>query len=263
MTQKIESAGCRSGNDIALLIKTKADELLSSASGCRFLLIDGDVADTFDIFELFVDAVAHGLTERGMSLRVIFTLGNHEFWAGSNYGDVVMKYRIILNKYGMILLHNDLLCLYADGCSDIVLGSEFSRMSDSQVGQELGDAEFIILGGTGFSGCSVSFNADCGVYMDTISRELEVRESIVFESLYRRVEELLSDKNVIVMTHMPKSHWCYNTAYHEGFLYIEGHTHQNRFRDNGQIHVYADNQIGYDDKYCTCKTLLINTKCRN
>ena len=34
-------------------------------------------------------------------------------------------------------------------------------------------------------------------------------------------------------------------VYHKNYIYINGHTHKNTFYDDGEIRIYADNQIGY------------------
>ena len=37
------------------------------------------------------------------------------------------------------------------------------------------------------------------------------------------------------------------SSYHKGFIYVSGHTHRNYYYDDGEIRIYADNQIGYSN----------------
>ena len=74
------------------------------------------------------------------------------------------------------------------------------------------------------------------------------RESKKFEKLYNKVCSICSDKNLVVFTHMPMDCWSERVDYHKNFVYVSGHTHRNYFYDDGDIRVYADNQIGYKNK---------------
>ena len=82
-----------------------------------------------------------------------------------------------------------------------------------------------------------------------------------FEKLYDKVCKSFTDKNVIVMTHMPLSDWYERAAkeketqneigfpayncYHPRFVYVSGHNHRNMFFDDNVVRVYSDNQFGY------------------
>ena len=60
---------------------------------------------------------------------------------------------------------------------------------------------------------------------------------------------------------MPKKDWDSKKAYECGFVYVSGHTHKNEFFDDGVNRVYADNQIGYNDKDVHVKNFIISKEC--
>ena len=107
---RIQNAGCRSKEDIIYIIQKITNTIAKEAG--NLLLIDGDVASDFGIFQLFVKVLSKTLRRNTM---VVFTLGNHELWSfsGAQIDQIVSKYRTVLDEYGMYLLHNDI--LYKEG----------------------------------------------------------------------------------------------------------------------------------------------------
>lgn len=111
-----------------------------------------------------------------------------------------------------------------------------------------------------FSGYNEEFNADTGIYRNTIDRKTEIKETQKFEKLYNRLTGMLKGKNTIILTHMPKENWCADKEYHESFVYVSGHTHRNAFYDDGAIRVYAENQIGYHNDNVHLRSFLLDGK---
>lgn len=100
LMHRIQNAGCRSKEDVIYVVQKIASTIASEADS--LLLINGDVASDFDIFQLFIKILSKTLHKNTM---VVFTLGNHELWSfsGIQIDQIVSKYRALLNKYGMYL----------------------------------------------------------------------------------------------------------------------------------------------------------------
>lgn len=112
----------------------------------------------------------------------------------------------------------------------------------------------------GFSGYNTEFNANAGVYRLTLNRETGVNETKKVESLYQKILPVIKDKNVVVFTHMPLKDWCSNAQHQKDIVYVSGHTHRNYFYDDGDIRVYADNQVGYRKEQVCLKSFLLNSE---
>lgn len=261
LMHKIQDAKCRSKEDILYVILSVVNTIVSETG--NLLLIGGDVASDFDIFRLFVIELSKALPR---NTHVVFTLGNHELWSFPNspIQYVISKYRTLLEDYGMHLLHNDI--LYCED-HDVLFKpfprfhlfrySDLCEMDDTQISNRLMKARFVILGGIGFSGYNREFNANNGIYRDAITRDAEIEDSKKFENLYNRLRPILSKKNAVIFTHMPKKDWCAESCPDSNFVYVSGHTHRNFFHDDGEYRVYSDNQIGYHNKSFHLKYFLI------
>ena len=262
LMHRIQNAECRSKEDIIYVIHKIANTIANEAGS--LLLIDGDVASDFTIFQLFVKILALVLHR---NTTVVFTLGNHELWSfqNSRIDQIVSKYRTVLDKYGMYLLHNDILykedrSSFTDSDTEIHLikYQELCQMNKTQIFNLLRNARYVILGGLGFSGYNMEFNANNGIYRRTVDRDTEITESRIFEELYNRLQPILSNKNTIILTHTPKKDWCKEIRPDKNFVYISGHTHKNLFHDDGEYRVYSDNQVGYNNDNPHLKGLLID-----
>lgn len=262
LMHKIQNAGCRSKEDVIYVIQKIANTIANEADS--LLLIDGDVASDFGIFQLFVRILSQTLNRNTL---VVFTLGNHELWGfpGVQIDQIVAKYRAVLDEYGMYLLHNDLLYkenhslfINSDIGAHVIKYCDLCQMDETQIADRLRSARYVILGGLGFSGYNMEFNADNGIYQMTIDRETEIKESKIFEDLYNRLHPILSNKNTIILTHTPKKDWCREASPDKNYVYVSGHTHRNFFHDDGEYRIYSDNQIGYHNDSPHLKNFLID-----
>lgn len=262
LMHRIQNAGCRSKEDIIYVIQRIVNTIANEAGS--LLLIDGDVASDIVIFQLFVKMLSKTLRR---NTQVVFTIGNHELWSfpGFEIEQIVSKYRTILEKHGMYLLHNDL--LYKEDCGSLadpkigihlIKYHDLCKMNELQIADRLRSARYVILGGLGFSGYNTEFNADNGIYRMTVDRTTEIKESKIFEDLYNRLCPILSNKNTIILTHTPKKDWCRETEPDKNYVYVSGHTHRNFFHDDGEFRVYSDNQVGYHIENPHLKTFLID-----
>lgn len=240
LEHRLNHFDCKTKEDCVYVIQKIIDDLLT---GMKFeigkkelLLIGGDTASTFWIFELFVKLLKSSV--KGSSLKVIFTLGNHELWEfpNSDLDTIISKYRTLLSENEMYLLQNETLCVFDEGIKS--LSSEMSK-------SKLKQARAILFGGIGFAGCNEKFNANIGIYRNTISRNTEIEESNKFKKAYDNLCEMLGQEQIIVFTHMPFEDWSGTKERHENYIYISGHNHRNEYYDDGVIRVYSDNQVGY------------------
>lgn len=242
LLHRIQNAGCRSREDVIFTLQKIVDAIVQES--CGVTLIGGDVSSDFSLFELFVKLLAHSAYGRQTFL---FVLGNHEFWEFPDLSveQITDKYRKLLEGYDMYLLQNDLFYENEVDAHGIIPYVELEQMTHAELTEKLRCSRLVILGGTGFSGCNGEFNANNGIYRNTINRDMEIQESKKFEKLYQELIPVLSQKNTVIFTHTPLKDWSSNPNLHAKFVYISGHTHRNVFYDDGEERIYADNQIGY------------------
>ena len=260
LMHRFRNAHCKSKEDVEYILETTALEISKEAHGV--LLLNGDIASDYTIFEQFVAILSQTLNS---NTSVFFTLGNHEFWdfPGKSIEEVAEIYRSLLSKYGMYLLHNDL--FYRADTDEGTDGKNFSYISVREllesdaktIKEKLRKVRFAIWGGTGFSGRNQSFNAENGIYRAVVDRESEINQSKLCDLIYRKIAPILSEKNAVIMTHMPVNDWCADVELYKNIYYVNGHTHRNIFYDDGAYHLYADNQIGYTGKAIHLKSFLM------
>ena len=251
------------------LIEEKVEELVSAAkedsNTKKILLIAGDVADNQELAEMFYDCV-----RRRWCGIIIAVLGNHELWDGvipeqaqaeafraRPIDDIVDDYRTIIDyddesefprfARKTVLLENELFVIYKGEKAAVFSEKEISKATDEDLKELLEESSVIVLGGIGFSGNNLKYNATMGLYGYTIqTRNIEIEKTKQFCKIYHKVNRCAGNKKIIVLTHMPISDWC-DTRCNPNWIYINGHTHINTAgrKDNGAI-VLADNQIGYE-----------------
>lgn len=243
LPQRISAEQCISSDDIeATLCKTALEV---SRDLCRddILLIAGDTSCDIKLFTLFIKKL-RWLTEA----HIIFILGNHELWPfeNSSFPEIVATYKKLLTAENMYLLQNGILFqARVDQPFEEITEDALSDLDINSLRAKVAPASTIFFGGLGFSGKNDCFNADYGIYKDAITRTEEIKYSQDFEKLYTKIRDSLTDRNVIIATHMPLSDWSTDTTYHSKYVYVSGHTHKNTFYDDGMQRIYADNQVGY------------------
>ena len=257
LMHRIINAKCKTKDDIQYVLQKIINNIVNGIEGfgSKVLLIGGDTASVYEVFELFVTLLKKYIDKNYGDVKVIFLLGNHELWdfPDYNFEEIVNKYNDVITANGMYLLQNDL--LYRDDNDSInrITTNELLILSADELKARVRCARLIIFGGLAFSGYNKNFNANNGIYRETITREQEIKESKKFESLYEIVRGALCDRSVIVFTHMPKVDWCNSDDKQNGFIYVSGHTHRNYFYDDGDCKVYADNQVGYKNENSSVK----------
>ncbi len=252
LMHRIINAKCKSESDIQYVLQKITINIVNGIKGfgSKVLLIGGDTSSVYKIFELFITLLRQYINKNYGSVKVIFLLGNHELWGfpNNNFEEIVDKYNDVITVNGMYLLQNDLLYRDSNNSINRITTDELLTLSKEELRTKVRCARLIIFGGLAFSRYNENFNANNGIYRETITREQEIKESKKIESLYEIIRESLSDRNVIVFTHTAKVDWCNNDDKQKGFIYVSGHTHKNYFYDDGDYKVYADNQVGYKNE---------------
>ena len=247
LTHRIKNADCKSKNDIIFVLKNIIEDIFFAFRGKKLILIGGDTSSDFFVFNSFIKLLSKTLEERKYRADIIFLLGNHELWGypGEDFTSIVSKYNSLLREQGMYLLQNDILYIDADYRLNRITTEEFISSDKSTIRKILSNTRLVIFGGLAFSGYNEEFNANNGIYRNTIGRQTEIEETQKFEKMYNLVCDTVSDKNLIVFTHTPKKDWCKNPEPQKNIVYVSGHTHRNYFYDDGEYRIYADNQLGY------------------
>lgn len=272
LMHRLLNANCKSLNDELFVFQNLIDRLLENTFLPKsIILIGGDTASDIARFELFVRLLRSSIDERKLKVHVVFTLGNHELWdfLGENFTEIidtrnnkitrlefdkiVEKYRKIIVDNKMYLLQNNLIFKSDDNNIEEITTDELNILSKSALLDRLKKARIILFGGLGFAGYNTQFNANQGIYRYAIDRQQEIDQSKKFEVLYKKICANLSDKRVVIFTHMPQKDWNLDNSPIKGFIYVNGHTHKNYFYDDGDYRIYADNQVGYYQKTCRLK----------
>lgn len=250
-----KNRGCKTAIDCDYIINAVAKRI-SSVTG--YLLIGGDIASDFTVFEHFIKALSEAVPYYSAS-HIVFVLGNHELWGceGIPLAEIINKYRLVIGKYGFRLLQNQVLYTSITSGTNVIDEAVLLEMSVEELRVALQDARLVIFGGIGFSGLNNDFNANNGIYRTIISHEQEVIESARFEKLYNKVCDASDGRNLVVLSHMPKADWTLGD-YKKDVIYVSGHTHKNYFFDEDGIRIYADNQLGYKSPEPFLKKFYIN-----
>lgn len=245
LLHKLRYFEAESEDDAVYIIKSFVENIVKESGNT--ILIGGDVSSNFAIFEMFIKNLRSELDSRRRNPLVIFVLGNHELWEFSqnSFDEIIMKYTDLISDCGMYLLQNSILYKDYEGVVHKITTKELLSLEDKDLRDKIKTSQMTFFGGLAFSGYNEEYNANKGLYRDTIDRATEIEESKKFNELYKKICSILSDKKIIVFTHMPMNCWSKSEDYHKNYIYVSGHTHRAFFSDNGDIRVYADNQIGY------------------
>ena len=178
----------------------------------------------------------------------------------SQLPNIIEKYKQVIEENGMYLLQNELLYKKADNRLYKISYNELMSKTIEEIRKQIESTRLVILGGIGFSGYNNEFNANQGIYRNTLSRKQEIDETYKFEKMYGTVLPCIKDKNTIILTHMPKKDWCQSPELYKDFVYVNGHTHRNEFYDDGYFRIYADNQVGYKNRDIYLKNFLLDNE---
>lgn len=222
-----------------------------------YLVIAGDVSHSFEVSKIFYEELILKIS----SNKIIVILGNHEIW-GKNIDSkeetldsIVNRYKLFFKEVGIKFLHNGVLLITPKGYL-LLNGNDLYNYDKVSFENIIRISYLIFVGGTGFSGYNEKFNAENGIYRETLKDINEDREqSNIFYKLYKDATKWFSKNNVIVVTHNPMHDWADIENYNKDWIYINGHTHSNYYYCN-EYRVYGDNQIGYNNDNYSLKNFI-------
>lgn len=217
----------------------------------NYLLIAGDTSSNFELSEVF-------FTELHKSVHntvIVVISGNHELWDPNiEMHKNIRKYHRMLTKLGIIYLYNSLLIANEWYEHKVISSKELISMEGNLIREELNRSRVSILGGIGFSQFNSNYNATNMLYgysFDTKSREearnLENQQSYCFRTLYKKIKHYAPLSKLIVLTHMKHSDWDDGIP-QPGWYYVSGHDHNSYRITDKNYSLFADNQIGYQDR---------------
>jgi len=256
LKKRYESFNVKSKEDKLYVIRNVVSELTKGDS--EIILIAGDLTYDINDFKLFLSELNKNFNEK----HFFFVLGNHELWYfnNKNIDEIVGFYKNLLasiNSKYFHLIYNNLFYL-EKGWKEIT-EKELGKIDSPKLKEITRKSKVVLFGGTGFSGFNKEFNADNGIYNGTLSREQEIKETIRFFNIYKKVVDTLCNRNLIILTHMPINDWNKDSDCKEGVIYVYGHNHHNYFNDDGKKRIYADNQIGYKGKNIHLKKIYFDS----
>lgn len=243
--------------EVEFFIQKYVKKIINTASEkgyYDYLLIGGDVSFSFDISKIFYTELCK-YWDPG---KIVVVLGNHELWCfdseknndtkEKSVENIAERYRMLFSELGISFLQNAML-----------IGKRYFSETDilNKSPEELRflalNSNLIIFGGTGFSAYNPNFNATHGIYRSVItSIERDLYYTQQTERVYNKLQEIFSKEKVIVLSHMPPSDWSRSNLV-PNWIYINGHTHRNRYVHSEKCTVYADNQVGYKSKTVALK----------
>ncbi len=271
LDQIVAAEKCKTIGDVYKVIQDIGRKLSTSyaeyvdffGDGNVVVILAGDITHSPRLFKMF--------TEMGYQFlkKAVIILGNHELWGypGLSVEDIVARYSALspvpIVQNTIILFEDDMVgkdtsTRYVRYRPRTISYDEAMRMSADELAGQMLSSRVIILAGIGFSGLNEEFNAEDGIYLETLTHEQEINESTKFETLYNHfiaATRAVKDRVLVVATHMPLENWNHRKEYVDGVVYISGHTHRNYFHDDGAIRIYADNQNGYHGRHPVFKCI--------
>ncbi|WP_049962646.1 hypothetical protein [Ruminococcus sp. HUN007] len=253
LLHKLEHFQVKSQSDVIYIIQKCVNIIVDETE--NILLLGGDISSDYKIFTIFLELLKREFKRRNRNPVIIFTLGNHELWDFPllSLPEIIKKYDLLISEHGMHLLHNNVIYIDSDRKVKKISSEDLHFITNAEIRRKLKTSRISFFGGIAFSGCNNEFNAENGIYRNTITRQQEIEESKSFKDLYDKILEAIPDKKLVVFTHTPMECWSDKTDYHKDYVYVSGHTHRNYFYDDGETRIYADNQIGYFNNYLHLK----------
>ena len=235
-------------------IKYLVNKMMSSVKVIpynSYLLIAGDTSSIFEFSRVFYTELAAYWRPD----HIIVVSGNHELWdPWLDMEENITSYRRFFERLGIIFLQNDLLYVESRKRYGIICEADILKMSEKEIQELVRYSSIVVLGGIGFSGLHPQYNASkirYGKSFDEVTREealqKDKQEALRFNTIYKKVLNILGKTRVIVMTHVKKDSWS-EGDYNPYWIYLNGHDHRNFYEVNEERTIYADNQIGYKGK---------------
>lgn len=281
--------GYASNDQIEQYVKEIADNLITAEflgewiCDTPIVIFGGDISSCFDLSKFFFkefierwdkeENVRSSMLGEEKRRRCVYAvLGNHEFWDFKNTDECYEAYGQLFQSLGIWFLNNKAMWFcnhyvpkkYIKDKKGKIIRVEELKEEDDENEYHLQMRyihNIIIVGGVGFAGENSNFNANKNIYRGVLNRKQEIEETNKWNEIYNYALEVARNTNsvLISLTHNPISDWKDNGNPDIGCIYFSGHTHRNFLYhdDEANIHVFANNQIGYKDPYVSFKEALI------
>ena len=232
------------------------------------VIFGGDISSYFELAEVFYtefmelwDKAYRKAYYSAPGKRFVYAiLGNHEFWDFETSTECFKAYKKLFKRLGICFLQNTITwfgehdlpmkrIVSEDGGPHWV---ELKKEEDAEAYER--QMRYIhntlIVGGVGFAGCNDEFNADMGIYQTALNRKQEIAETKKWRKAYQNALDRAKETNsvLVVLSHNPIPDWKPNGQSDSGCVYFSAHTHRNHLYhdEDRNIHIFANNQIGYD-----------------
>lgn len=259
-------------NCISCYIKEIAQKLFTTnltesihSFGTTFIIFGGDISSNFELAKTFYTEFMKQLStiNNRSEYYVYAILGNHEFWDFETTIDCFDTYEELFNQLGICFLQNTITWF---GKHEVPLKPVKNENGTTQCYVELKKEEnpheyeqqmryihnTLIVGGVGFAGYNNKFNANMRIYQTALNREQEIAETQKWKRTYQEALNIAEKNNsiLIVLSHNPISDWNPDIPKNNGCVYFTGHTHKNYLYHDEErdIHIFANNQIGHNNK---------------
>lgn len=230
------------------IVDRKVAELISSAEDVTCpLLVAGDTGDSFEMVSMLYESLLS--CWQG---DIYAVLGNHELWdmdsdEDRSTDDVIARYKAFAAKHPRLhILENELLIKKFDSGWLLFSEKQLLAMEQTAFWKLYGVSDYMILGGIGFSGMNMVFNAQTGAYRRKLTAEEDFGRSARFSRIHERLRLCAGAFRAVVLTHTPPQDWC-DGRLCPNWIYVCGHNHRNSFDcpQNGPV-ILNDNQMGFE-----------------
>lgn len=231
------------------------------------VIFGGDVAKHFNLAKIFYtefvtywDKLKQRNRDASQRKRYVYAiLGNHELWNFNTLEECCVAYEELFNSLKIYFLNNTVTWFGEYISIKKVMHEVTSNYHYEDINKDDSLIEYerqmrhihnmMIVGGIGFAGYNNKFNANNGIYKNVIGREQELEETKKWEKVYNQAIDLAKENKcvLIVLTHTPIIDWKQDQQPDYGCIYFNGHNHRDYIYhdDETNIHIFANNQIGY------------------
>lgn len=241
------------------------------------VIFGGDISSSFMLAEIFYSEFIKQWDEfeqksfffknTNQEKYIYAILGNHELWDFETLEECSTTYRKLFNSLGIVFLENTITWFGTHRHPVKKIENPGGKSKYIELKKQDDEEDFnkqlryihntMIVGGVGFAGNNVEFNANNGIYRGALDRNQEIEETRKWQETYIKALEISRETNnmLIVLTHNPVSDWspasstsqAPGQALYAGCIYLNGHTHRNSLYhdDDKNTHIFANNQIGY------------------
>lgn len=229
------------------------------------ILFGGDISSDFELAKIFYTEFMKYWNKEfknyyNSNSYVYAILGNHEFWSFNSINECYEAYVNLFESLHICFLNNTFTWFGKPKLPKKRIQNENSLVPQYiQFKREEDEEEYdyqmqhlhniVIVGGVGFAGYNKEFNANMNIYQGSIKRDEEILLTRKWEEVYSLALQHAKELNclLIVLTHNPLCDWKGNGIEDQNCIYINGHNHRNYLHhdDEHNIHIFADNQIGY------------------